>query len=299
MTQPNPVEDNSNQDRGSQSEVDKRDASLLIRYLETFGSATAIGAALLFYFGWARAHAQADALGYDISLAGLSSYDYVLRSVPVLFLPVLVLLLTALALLTLHGPFLRWLRLNSRRKRASYLINSLRFAPLWLPILGLASLVVSPVGHYVALPVSITLGLLAFMYADRIRHTVAAPRDRSRVRATVIACLLVMLLFWDVERIARTFGESYADLIASRPEGFAQIVLFSAQDLEISQLGVVESMVGGDNSAYRFRYEGFRLLNYSNQKYFLLSPTPNGTQPVVVVVPDLPTIRVEFSGSSP
>ncbi len=44
--------------------------------------------ALLVYFGWKRADTQATVLGVDESVFGLSTQDYLLRSVDALFLPI-------------------------------------------------------------------------------------------------------------------------------------------------------------------------------------------------------------------
>jgi hypothetical protein len=233
-----------------------------------------------------RAHAQAEALGYDISIVGLSNADYLLRSVPVLFLPLVVLLVAALALLAAHHHVAAFLTTSRWRLRV---LRSLRMAPLWVPALGVASLLVWPVGGYAALPVTLTLGVLGYMYA---RQLAAAPAG-SRAARVLLLCLLVLLLFWVVERSARAFGESYAELVVSRPEQYARVVNYSKDDLEISRRGVSESLVGGDQSAYRFRYEGLRLLNYSNAKYFLLT---EDVRSVVLVLPDQPTLRVEFIG---
>ena len=50
-----------------------------------------------------------------------------------------------------------------------------------------------------------------------------------------------------------------------------------------------------EESAYRFRYDGLRLLLYSGDKYFLLSYSDQGAIPSVIVLPDSEELRVEFS----
>ena len=95
------------------SEAEPESASArVLHYISTFGAPSAVAAGLLFYFGWVRAHAQAEALGYDVALAGLTNTDYVLRSVPALFLPLLSLVLAALFALRFDG----WLIRRARRR---------------------------------------------------------------------------------------------------------------------------------------------------------------------------------------
>ena len=65
---------------------------------------------LLFYFGWVRTAANAQALGQDPSIFEFSTTDYVLRSVSSLFFPLLVLTASALLALLAHERVQRALR---------------------------------------------------------------------------------------------------------------------------------------------------------------------------------------------
>lgn len=64
------------------------------------GSPIALVTALLFYFGWVRTRFQARALGYEPVVLDLSVQDYLLKSINVLFLP---LILFVLGVLVLHA----------------------------------------------------------------------------------------------------------------------------------------------------------------------------------------------------
>jgi hypothetical protein len=276
--------------------ADNYSGARLIELVSRVGPPSALAAALLFYFGWVRAQAQAQALGYDVSVVGLTNTDYVLRSVPALFLPLLALAFLFLALLSIDRRLLHALR--GRRRRAAPLSRILRLAPALAIALAIVAALVSPGGGYVAVPLTLTIGVLAYLYAGRIEASTSTKREQSQVQRLIVVVILVMLLFWDVERIARLYGEGYAELAVSRPDQYASIVLFSSHDLELDHPGVLVQRIGADESAFRFRYEGLRLLNYANSRYFLLSGTDGADQPVIVVVPDLPTIRVEFPGGS-
>lgn len=68
--------------------------------------------ALLYYFGWARAYAQARALGADPSVFGYTTQDYLLRSVDSLYFPLIILAALGLVALLLH------LRISQRLVKA-------------------------------------------------------------------------------------------------------------------------------------------------------------------------------------
>jgi len=77
-------------------------AGKTMRLIATIGSPIAIATGLLFYFGWVRASVQAKQLGYDTAILDWSVQDHILRSILVLFIP-LMLLIALMLLLT-------WLR---------------------------------------------------------------------------------------------------------------------------------------------------------------------------------------------
>src|SRR5918999_1340773 len=75
----------------------------LLKYV---GSPIAVGTTLLFYFGWVRSNEQARQFGADISVFEMSADDFTLRSVNVVFLPLLALVVGGLLFLRIH-PILR------------------------------------------------------------------------------------------------------------------------------------------------------------------------------------------------
>ena len=77
--------------------------SKVLKALTQVTSYVAFTTALLYYFGWRRSEAQAHAFGADASVFGMSSEDYVLRSIDVVLIPLLLLLLAGLGAAWLHG----------------------------------------------------------------------------------------------------------------------------------------------------------------------------------------------------
>src|SRR5687767_11995280 len=92
----------------------------LMKFITSIGSPIALATALLFYFGWIRSEEQARAFGADASVFAMSTQDYVLRSVNVLFFPLILMLMVCLLLLRLDralraGPDApRWLETAGR-----------------------------------------------------------------------------------------------------------------------------------------------------------------------------------------
>jgi hypothetical protein len=77
-----------------------------LRLLTAVGSPIALATALALYFGWVRSRAQADRFGADVSVFDMSPQDLVLRSIDVLFFPILGALLLGLGLVR-ADPWLR------------------------------------------------------------------------------------------------------------------------------------------------------------------------------------------------
>jgi hypothetical protein len=111
----------------------------------------------------------------------------------------------------------------------------------------------------------------------------------------LVLALLAVTVFWDVERVAGLAGQGYAAFISAQPGQFAKITIYSPASLEMSAPRIVERPIGTDKSAYRYRYDGLRLLLHSSGKYFLLAYPEAGQTPTVVVLPDNENIRVEFT----
>ena len=109
----------------------------LMKFITSIGSPIALATALLFYFGWVRSEEQARAFGADASVFAMSTQDYVLRSVNVLFFPLILMFLIVLLLLRLDrrlraGPDAPpWLETAGRLLQLSWLV----FLPLGFVLL--------------------------------------------------------------------------------------------------------------------------------------------------------------------
>jgi hypothetical protein len=266
----------------------------MLSLVAKIGSPIAIGTALLFYFGWIRAESQARALGYDVTLLGLTTSDYVLRSINVLFLPIIALLLLALAGYMIHPRVVDLLQRHSTGRVSRLFLSVLRTGWLWLPLIGIAAFAAFHSARPFIFPVSLTAGVLLAMYGDRLhRRLNNQPPVRTAV-ITLVLLILGVLIFWDVERIAFYMGNQFASYIAATPERYAEITLYSPKNLELPAIAR-EAKIGTEDSAYRYRYEGLHLLLRSDHKLFLLAYGAPGSPPAIIVLPESDQIRIEFT----
>lgn len=257
----------------------------LPRLLADIGAVVAVGTAVLYYFGWVRTRFQARVLGFDVAALNLSTTDYLLKSLNVLFLPLVGLTVAALAL---HQAHLRWVlprRDRPRVQRAARLLGR-----SWIPLAALAAvLLLTPLNGY-AMPLTLTAALLLARYGKAVRDAGHWPLT-TRV---ILAVLLVLAVFWCTERVARTLGEAFGRDYAAAPAQLPAVVVYSEKDLLLAGPGVEVAVREGAEVAYRFSYTGLFLLERSGDRSFYLTAVPGR----VVVLSDAPTMRVEFRTGS-
>ena len=263
----------------------------LMDLLKYIGSPIAIGTALLFYFGWVRSNSQAQQFKVDISVFEMSTDDLVLRSIDVLFFPLIGLLLIGLLFLRVDP----WLRTH-----AGPASRVLGFS--WMLILvGVALIVVAESAGKTLLPLFVLVAVTGMAYAARLRRHARGDENPAPLAQTLlVGALLVVILFWATERFARVGGEALAWRLQHETESRAPVSVLSDRRLHIVATGVIESALPGPDSKYTYRYDGLYFLQRSGEKYFLLSDgwQHNPSTGRLVVLPDDETIRLEF-GSQP
>ncbi len=272
---------------------EERKPADVMKFITSIGSPLALATALLFYFGWVRSEEQAKAFGADASVFAMSTQDYVLRSINVLFFPVILLLLVGLLV---H-------RLDRRLRTAPApppwlrpLARALRFS--WAVFLVLGVVLYAVAGRFgdVTLPFWVALAILGPVYGIVLRRLTTNDRERfSRMTVAMLAALITVTLFWQTERLASLGGEALAQDIQDNLGGRLQsVALFSAKDLHIVGPGVKKTTFTDENTAYAYEYSGLYLLQRSGDKYFLLTDGWDTDDGRLIVLPDSPTIRIEF-----
>jgi hypothetical protein len=263
--------------------------SPLLRLLADIGAVVALATAALYYFGWVRTKEQARVLGFDAAAMSLGTTDYILKSLNVLFVPIIVLVLAALALHTAHQRLVRPRLVPARRASVSRASRLLGWA--WVPLLMAAiALAATPVGAH-AVPPALTLGVLCALYGRALRREATGADPWPQATKIIVLVLLGLGTFWTTERIARVTGSAYGADFAARLDQLAMVDVYSAQDLQIDGRGVTETKLPEPDSAYHYRYTGLWLLERTGDRYFLLTAHRGR----VVVLREGEGVRLEYS----
>jgi hypothetical protein len=267
-----------------------------LRLVATIGSPIAIVTALLFYFGWVRASSQAAQLGYDTAILDWSVQDYILRSILVLFIPLMALLALALLLIWVHRRLVLPMVESPRPGRvAAWLPHGLRASWVLWALVAVVVLRFSTPASGVVIPLIVTLALLCAMYGDLLDRRLTGKARTSSAARILILVLLAFSVFWDTERLARGMGEGYAAQITANPRRLLAVTVYSPKKLEIHVPGVEERKLGDPDSAYRYRYDGLRLVQRSGDRFLLMSEQWDARTSRIIVLRDTDAIRMEFS----
>jgi hypothetical protein len=280
------------------SSVDQRSSVDVVDLLKYVGSPIAVGAALLFYFGWVRSNEQALLFGADISVFEMSAEDLVLRSVNVVFLAGLILVIAGLVFLRLQP----WIHAHAAQV-SRVLLRSWVLVPI-----GLLLLLVPGVGELL-LPFFVLLAVAGVAYGARLRRVARGEGSPPLVQDLLVGALLIVVLFWTTERVARGVGDVMTWAWQACLDKGPTLSLLSERPLHLARPGVSEVALQGVDGTYTYMYEGLHLLQRSGEKYFLATNVRNEKNQwagQLIVLPDDNTIRLEFSppptpapGSSP
>jgi hypothetical protein len=266
--------------------------------LAVIGPPLTIATALLVYFGWARTDAQAKAMGLDVSLFGYTVQDFVLRSIPSLFIPLVWLLLVAVAWLSLDrflaGHLAAGRVAGIRRLAAVILFVGLACAAaMWLVV------IVQPERTVLFVPYIMAGGVLLAAWGLSLWRRAAEASGRSLAalsrgsEKTLVFCLVTLLLFWGTSDFAQALGRGLAVSYEDRSALLPTAVVYSKDRLGISAPNVREQSSGtAEHPVYQ--YSGLRLLVVSGGRIFLLNEGWTLRSGKVVVLRDDPGMRVEY-----
>lgn len=282
---------------GTSSEVRK--------HLISLGTNVTVITALLVYFGWKRSDTQSRVLGVDESIFGMSTVDYVLRSVDALFRPIGVGAFLGLGWIWLDARLRRRLEANPDWPALELVTRVLAYAWLLLPVIvyGLGRLW-SRIGLF-GFPLSFGLGVLLSVYAVHLRGNGAggpstpgpATGWRNELTKAFIGVIVVLSLFWSITNYANFRGVTLAVELMDGIAELPSVVVYSPERLAIDAPGVTEHRVGevdAPDAGQLYRYEGLRLLEHIDDRFFLISDGFSRSHGVVVALPDDGSLRYEF-----
>lgn len=267
-----------------------------------FGPPATVATALLIYFGWARADAQARAMGLSVNLFGYTTRDFVLRSISALYEPVFCMLVAGIGWVVLDRALQR--RIGAGRDR-TVVLRATRVAQVvaiaFTGVVLAVTLVVSTPGPHG--PYLMTVGVLLAAWATRTHrrasggHAPAASTEHRLPETVLVLSLVTLLLFWGTSEFAEDRGKQQARRLEEQISDVPRAQVYSPQPLDIGVASVREVRLGPAEEP-RYRYDGLRLLTASGGRLFFLHDGWKVQEGKVVILPDDGSVRVEYGGGS-
>ena len=262
---------------------------------------------LLFYFGWSRNYWFYISLGVNSTLLDLTTRDYVQVSVDALFVPMTVVALAGLLVLWGHAALRVRLTAGSEPRLLRAGILAMAAVGAVLATAGLWS-VFTPtrLDRYLAVPpLSLALGVVLLVYAGHLWRLLtaadapaggaAAPPWVAVAEWAVVFVLVGLSLFWAATDYSAAVGRARAqDAVAALPRE-PNAVIYSERSLSLRAPGVRETRCQDPEAAYRYRYDGLKLLLQSGGQYLFLPAGWTPSDGVAVLIPRNDSLRLEFT----
>jgi hypothetical protein len=282
----------------------------LPRVLKVFGAVLAQSSlliGLLFYFGRSRSAGFYRYFRVNFTALDLTRNDFLFAGIDGLFVPIAVTCLLALLLLWLNRLLLTRVPERTRGRAVRVLVPAAALAGVVLVGLAFLDLVLegrvfgvnSPVGG-----LCLAGGVVALFYAARLVRLFlppAAAPDRRGAGATGLAewcaafLLITIGLFWAADGYAHGVGLRGAITLHRSLPIVSEAVLYSAQSLSIGAEGVTERRCADPDAAYRFRYDGLRLVRQTGDQYVLLPETWTRAEGTALLIARSDAVRLEFA----
>lgn len=273
--------------------------SRAVEAVAVFGPPATVATALLIYFGWARADAQAREMGLSVNLFGYTTRDFVLRSVSALYEPVFWMLVAGIGWVALDRALRRRIEAGRNRTAIARAARVVQVAAavitgVVLAVTFFAEWVDSIYGPYL-MAVGVLLAAWAALTHRRAcgGHTPAASTEHHLPEAVLVLSLVTLLLFWGTSDFAEHRGKQQASTLQREISSVPRAQVYSPQPLDIG-VGTVREVRLGTAEDPRYRYDGLRLLTASGGRLFFLHDGWKIHGGKVVVLPDDGSVRVEY-----
>jgi hypothetical protein len=275
---------------------------------------TTVLTGLLLYFGRMHVTGYFRYLRVNFTVLDLTANDYLIRSADGLFVPLTALAVAGLLALWVHRFVLDRMSTDTRESVVSVLIPLAAALGVLLMSLALLELladrpVVADVSWVGGLALSI--GVLLVAYAAHLSRTAGshqgvasgeAGAGRSPTPVTTVvaewgfASLLVTIgLFWAVGSYAIDVGRGRAQETQALLPAAADAVLYTERSLRLAVAGVTELRCEDPEAAFRFRYDGLKLVLQSGGQYLLLPAGWTRENGTAVLIPRGDGVRLEFA----
>jgi hypothetical protein len=271
---------------------------------------TTLLTALLFYFGLMYAIGYFQYFGVNYTVLNLPFQEYLILSSDGSIIPLIYAAGAALLALWLYRLPLKTLTATARWIVLHAFMPSAAIAGLVLVILAMVDSVfgipVFPITFWEARGLSLSIGVLLLACAARLRRVLTAERQQEqaprRVPATVVVAksgavfiLVSVGLFWTVGSYAVGVGQTIAQDFAANLTCAPDVVLYSEKNLNLQAPGIREATGQSPDAAYRFRYEGLKLVPQSGNQYLFVSAGWTQADGTAILLPRSDALRLEFS----
>ena len=283
---------------------------VLPRLLKVFGAIvapTTLLTGLLFYFGRLHITGFFRYFRVNFTVLDLTVNDYLIRSADGLFRPVGAVTVFGLMALWLNRVLVERLKPGPRQKALRLLVPGLAVLGMLLLGVALADLL-DPGALIASYPeaggLCLAGGVLLLAYAAhlsrRFRPRTGALTHRvaeaTRLAEWGLAFLLLSIgLFWAVGSYAIAVGTGRAEQLHAELSEQPDAVLYSQTSLRLAVVGVTEVRCEDPEAAFRFRYDGLKLILQSGGQYLFVSGEWSRENGTAVLLPRGDSIRVEFA----
>jgi hypothetical protein len=266
--------------------------------------------ALLFYFGLLFCVGYFHYFGVNFTVLDLSVQGYLVMSAASSIIPLIYAAGATLVALWLYQLPLERLSAGTLRTALRILAPSVAVTGLILVSLAMvdaiSAVLVFPATFPEARGLSLTIGILLLAYAARLRRVLTAERRPAQVprlvpEAVVVAkwgavfILTSVGLFWAVGSYAVGAGVREAQGLAADLPAQSDVVLYSDKSQSLQGPGVHEATCQNPNAAYRFRYDGLKLVPQSGDHYLFLPAGWSPAEGAAILIPRSEATRLEFS----
>ena len=297
--------------------ADESKTSQFERYLSLGASVVApitVISALLFYFGYVSSRAQYAYFGVDVDTIGLGTQDYVMRSPQPLLVPLLTLVMIAVALVALHLAVSAWVA-RARPERARTVTRRALYAGLVVLAAGITLIILYPVlaewpYYNLVTPIVVAVGAGTVAYSWRLVNRLpqpdalpAAPGSPAlrRMGQVLLWVLVVATLFWSTATIAQWSGRGLARHDARHLDRLPSVILDTKERLFITDPFVKETALPASaGQTFHYRYRHLRLLIEGKDRMFLIPDNWSASDSTLVVpLDDSVRVRFQFQNDPP
>lgn len=268
-----------------------------VRAAASFLAPTTVLIGLLYYFGYVRSVALYNYFGVDPSTLGLSTQDYLLRSVDALYVP-----LGSLALLAIAGVWVwRGVDHQLRTHPDGLIVLIIGLVALLIGIGTLGGAIQGIISPNRPTPIRTPLLMIVSVLFIAGGSAVIVRRKRWNLgevaqRLTIVLLVFVAILgiFWAANEYAQAYGRGRAQVLSSQLLTRPRVTLDTKERLYPDAPGVTETALSGGGSLL-YRYRGYRLFAQSTTAIFLIPEGWTTDQGAILAAPNNDQVRIQYA----